>query len=189
MGWIKYGGKILKVGGKIAISVACCCDVECADCPWGTPSMGDIPEGETAVDTLYAHITAVEGCECLDGLCVTMTWRAGGVWGLGVWQGTLPIQCLQLPEEERFITLTLGCCPALDQDVGRFWLGSDDCSAGDDPAVGDPCPPTTGIINVSQLSDSQQCRPYNISFLNFPGLNCCGVMPATFNVVVNTTAC
>lgn len=188
-----YNGQLLFRDGMLAMAQACCCgDVVCGDCPFGTPTMGDPPAGATVVDTLYAHITPVEGCECLAGICVPLTWRSSGAWGEGTWQGTVPVDCLGLPEASRYITLMFGCCGAAIPGYPNsyFWLGSDDCTAGANPGVGPVCPQLSPPTVSSQPAEAGfRCRPYNVTFLNFPGLTCCGVMPATFNVVVNETAC
>lgn len=191
MGWYKYNGKILKPSGKIAIAQPCCCVVNCYNCPYGTAEAG-WPVSDPIVDTLYARITAVEGCECLDGLCVPLAWYGVNGHVGGGWAGTLAIPCELFPEENRFITFGLTCCEfdALGNPSNTFWLGTDDCGGGAAAGQISGCPPAAGVVNhVQPMESGGTCRPYDMTFLNMPGLYCCGVMPATYRVRVTETPC
>jgi hypothetical protein len=191
LSWIRYNGKILKKDNRVAVDLSCCCTDECTQCPAGQPSMGD-PHTLPVINTLYARITAVLGCGCLDGICIPLLWSNPGNPGFNgggsVWQGTIAIPlCTGLPVPDRFITLALTCCGATNS---KWYLGSDDCTAGATPAIGGPCPDIQLPLAFStEVEHGWSCRPYDMTFLNMPGLTCCALNPSTYRVRVTETVC
>lgn len=184
-------GKILKRFGSIVLADTCCCGMYCFNCPYGTAEEG-WPASDPVVDTLYARLTAVDGCECLDGLCIPLAWYGVNGHVGGGWSGTGAVPCTNLPESDRYITLGITCCQVDENGdpSNTFWLGTDDCTGGSAPGDIGGCPPAASpVTHVQAMESGGTCRPYSMTFLNVPGLTCCGVMPATFTVEISETAC
>lgn len=186
MGVVFYNGQLLFRNGALAMSTACCCEGACTDCPAGQPTMGD-PHTLPVVNTLYARITNVENCACLDGLCIPLAWN-GVLPGHqdGAWQGTLEfLDCLD-GVTPRYITLGVSCCGSLG-----FHLGSDFCTAGATPTQGYPCPNalTTPFTNAVRVDAGWSCRPYNMTWANFGIQGCCNGISQVITITVTETAC
>lgn len=174
---------IRATAASLAAYRRCCCEPvteNCDDCPYGTPDMG--PPSDPVVDTLYARITNVTGCECLDGLCIPLSWLGEDHASGGSWSGTAAIPCTA--PTEQYLTLALSCCPT------GWRLGTDDCTSGASPGHGGACTPLSPPINAAfDVEPGWTCRPYVMSFKDLSGLTCCGGESATFDVDITETPC
>lgn len=175
-------GKLMLRNGKLFTNengYDCCCGSEtCDNCPYGTPEMG--PPSDPIIDTLYARITNVTGCSCLEGLCIPLTWLGENHTSGGSWSGTIAVDC----DGQKYLTLAVQCCPT------GWRIGTSDCTGDIDDGHGGACPDLLPPITASfPVEPGWTCRPYSMTFKNLSGLTCCGIDPALFDVEVTETPC
>lgn len=153
--WTKYGDKILKRLGKIAISLACCCN--------GTPCCnrlnppGDVPEH--LPETLRMILTDTGGtCSCIDGIEIELTWNVTNSQYEGVGPGGI---CPLLSEYWRLSCV--GANPDVDATDCQHWqLSTQESTVC--IMIGDPF-----FANADCT-----CDPLHLVYdIAFSGLGCC----------------
>lgn len=158
MSWYKWEGKILKVGGRIAVSEDCCCGTgPCCGKNLPTDAFGTPSADPKHPTTLTATFTNTSDCACVDGMVVTLTWSAIGQY----WEG--PGDAAESCSLSSGETFTLSC--------GEF--DRTDCRSFKFTFSGGSCILNSGDQPLSNCT----CDPIHLEYdMSVSGLGCCDSM-------------